>query len=352
LKAVFVVAVVALLGHVPAIGQPYPREFGPVVHMEDWPHKVPTEARERVTKVKDQIHDIVYGIAQYTNVNPIVLIRNDGRFNAAAITHDRQEFLILNLGALTVLKDRDAFAFLVAHELAHHEKRHTTEGQAVNSALVGVGQLLGIVLDALAARRGYDTGDMGSAVGRGVGTLVALKYSREQEFEADEMAIGLMTRAGFNPQGAVRLQEMMLAQQGDLSFTFFATHPPTSERLERVKQAALTIDGQAQSDGIGGSSAVARRSTPFSKLKDEVDHCNSLNLTLPALQTCLAGANSRNAPVVEAATSTTFVRDSTQILEGEIADCTKLNLSAAALRTCVSSAQARHAERSGVPTTQ
>lgn len=285
MKALGVIAVVALLSPGQAMTQPYPREFGPVIHMEDWALQAPMGVSVRINSARDRIHNVVYGIAKYTDVNPIVLIRYDRSFNAAAVSHDGQEFLLINLGTLTLLQDRDAFAYVVAHELAHHAKRHTTEGQATTSALVVLGQMLGMVVDAVAARRGYDTGSIGSTIGRGVGTVAALQYSREQEFEADEMAVRLMAQAGFDPEGAVRVQEQMLRQQGDDSFTFLSTHPPTSERLERVREAASTT-------GYG----VSEQSTAHapSDLDAEVVHCRTLKLSPEALETCISAANGRH----------------------------------------------------------
>ena len=59
-------------------------------------------------------------------------------------------------------------------------------------------------------------------------------YSRQQEDEADELGVKLAVAAGFDPAGAVRvLQRLAAADEG---FAFLSTHPPTAQRVRRLRE--------------------------------------------------------------------------------------------------------------------
>src|SRR5690606_10809011 len=68
------------------------------------------------------------------------------------------------------------------------------------------------------------------------GQLLTLKYSRGAELEADHYGMQYMSRAGYDPQGAVSLQKTFVrlseGQRSDWSSGLFASHPPSQERVD------------------------------------------------------------------------------------------------------------------------
>ena len=122
---------------------------------------------------------------------------------------------------------RDELAFIVAHEMAHVIRRHAIDRILSQRALKA------ITLASPAAR------SIAPWV-RTVGVQWLEKaYSRDQEYEADELGARLMRAAGFDPAGAVRmLQRLGALDRGGASGlgNWLSTHPPTPDRILRLRE--------------------------------------------------------------------------------------------------------------------
>lgn len=131
------------------------------------------------------------------------------------------EGLLLRIGG-----DEDMLAGVLGHEVGHVEKRHAAK-QMERTQLYGLGAA---VLEQAAG------GDVGAA-GRVAANLQLLSYSRKQEYESDDVAIRLMRRTGHNPQGLVRLLQL-LQRLGGSSQTanWMRTHPTSKARIDRVQE--------------------------------------------------------------------------------------------------------------------
>ena len=69
-------------------------------------------------------------------------------------------------------------------------------------------------------------------------TIVVNGYSREAEYAADAAAVKELTRAGYDPTALVAVLTIMEAKGKGATSGIFKTHPPTSERLAKVKALA------------------------------------------------------------------------------------------------------------------
>jgi beta-barrel assembly-enhancing protease len=121
--------------------------------------------------------------------------------------------------------DTDALAGVIAHEVGHIERRH-----AVKQVEKQMGANL--LLDLL-------TRGKTRAAGAILANLLALKYSRSDEYQADERAVINMSRAGFDPQGLVRFFQRLQQLEGrDPSKVqqWLSTHPSSSDRIRRVQR--------------------------------------------------------------------------------------------------------------------
>jgi len=75
--------------------------------------------------------------------------------------------------------------------------------------------------------------------------LITTKYGRDAERESDLYGMRYMSAAGYNPQGAVELQETFVKLSADRSSDWltglFASHPPSAERVANNKATAKTL---------------------------------------------------------------------------------------------------------------
>ena len=151
--------------------------------------------------------------------------------------------IAVNRGLLTELKSESELAAVLGHEIVHAAARHGAKAQERGTLLQG-----GLAVATIgAALGGADENVAGLLLqGAGVGAqLVQMKYGRDQELEADQYGMKYMKKAGYDPWGAVTLQEsfVRLSQEGSAKSQgflegLFATHPPSQERVERNQQTA------------------------------------------------------------------------------------------------------------------
>ncbi len=154
--------------------------------------------------------------------------------------------IAVNRGLLTELQSEAELAAVLGHEIVHAAARHGAKAQER-------GTLLQIGLAATqigAAVGGIDQNIAGLLIqGAGVGAqMVQMKYGRDQELESDHYGMKYMKLAGYDPWGAVTLQEtfVRLSHQGgekEQSWLegLFASHPPSEERVQKNQQTAAEL---------------------------------------------------------------------------------------------------------------
>lgn len=173
---------------------------------------------------------------------PDILLIAGRPANAFASIQDGKPLVAVNFGMAEMLGDDiDAWAALLGHELAHlslqhREVRHKRREDEETSS-----DLLVIAL----AIAGVPFGSM--LVDASV-ALVDRGYSRDDERDADRAGVALMVRAGFNPEGAVRMQELLARAGGSANLPFMSTHPGSEERIAAMRDLARqhAIGGEAQ----------------------------------------------------------------------------------------------------------
>ncbi len=160
------------------------------------------------------------------------------RFQMTAVTVGRPTAFALPGGFILVARslvdlcdrDKDEVAFILAHEMAHVILRHTIE------------RLLKQKIVSTAALASPGRGALAGWI-RQVGVQwLERAYSREQEYEADELGLLLSRAAGFDPAGAVRVLRRLgaLDQRPDpLGLdAYLSTHPPVEDRVLRLRRVA------------------------------------------------------------------------------------------------------------------
>jgi Zn-dependent protease with chaperone function len=170
-----------------------------------------------------------FRIARSAGIQAELLIVEGDDPNAFAGFINGRPMIAINIAMVKLIGDNiDEFAALLGHEAAHWAKGHMDASKARAGTIQGVGALVGVGLGA--------AGVPAARIITGLAAdLIEASYSRGDEREADAASIDYMLANGFDPQGAVRLQEKML-RLPRLKVPFLNTHPSGEERIENLKK--------------------------------------------------------------------------------------------------------------------
>ena len=128
----------------------------------------------------------------------------------------------------------DEIAVVLGHEIAHalreHSRAQMSQAMAAQSA-IGLGAaLFGL---------GGGSADLANA---GYEALIATRFSRSDETEADRIGLELTARAGYNPNAGVTLwQKMTQASQGGQPPEFLSSHPADANRVREIQALLPTV---------------------------------------------------------------------------------------------------------------
>jgi predicted Zn-dependent protease len=142
---------------------------------------------------------------------------------------------------LLALADNEAeLAGVIGHEIAHVTARHGARRQ---TAAVGTAVMAGVLGAVLNARTGLSGRAAGDLLNVG-GSAILAGYSRDSEYEADNLGIKAMARAGYEPQAQSELLTSLTAfskfQSGgkEAKASWFSTHPNNKARIAKAQQKA------------------------------------------------------------------------------------------------------------------
>lgn len=138
-------------------------------------------------------------------------------------------------GILEKLKlEDDEVAAIMGHEVAHALREHARE-RVGKSAATNVVIELGSAL--------FGLGNLGRGIAGLGGQLVNLRFSRDDESEADLVGIELSARAGYDPAAAVRLWEKMMTANKGAPPQWLSTHPASTTRIREIQASLPKVEG-------------------------------------------------------------------------------------------------------------
>jgi predicted Zn-dependent protease len=170
--------------------------------------------------------------------------------------------IAVNRGLLVELKSEAELAAVLGHEIVHAAARHSA--QQMSRGMLAQGGLL-------AAQVAASDSDYGGLYMAGAGLAAQLtlqKYGRDAELEADRYGIEYMKRAGYDPQGAVSLQETFVRMSGNKESSWFqglfASHPPSQERLDANRRLAAKLPpgGEMGTETYAAALAATMKAKP------------------------------------------------------------------------------------------
>ncbi len=146
-------------------------------------------------------------------------------------------YLGVNLGLVALTERPEELASVLAHELSHVSQRHIARMVSSQERLAP--WMLGaMVLGALAAGSNANLGGAALMGSQAVAAQSRLNFSRDMEREADRVAFGVLSDAGFDGHGFVTMFDKL--QQAsrlndDGAFPYLRTHPLTGERMADMR---------------------------------------------------------------------------------------------------------------------
>ncbi len=164
------------------------------------------------------------------------VVLNNSTPNAWALPGGK---IAINRGLINHLHDESELAAVLGHEIVHAAARHGA-AQMTRNMFIGAGaQLIGI------AASETEYGALANIAIQLSSSAWLAKYGRDDELESDAYGMDYMIKAGYNPQGAVRLQETFVKLNNEKNNSFlnnlFASHPPSQERVDANKQKAANL---------------------------------------------------------------------------------------------------------------
>lgn len=183
-------------------------------------------------KLLEQVGTRVADASGQTDVNWEFALLENKTPNAFVLPGGKVAF---HTGMIPLLKNEAQMAAVMGHEAGHVAAHHAAE--RVSQALAANGALL--------AARLYFGGDMDrntrnllfGALGAGVTYGILMPYSRQHEYEADQLGLKYMASAGYDPRDKAQFWQSMMQYSAGLArpMEFMSTHPADDKRLAEIQ---------------------------------------------------------------------------------------------------------------------
>lgn len=150
--------------------------------------------------------------------------------------------LVVNSGLILYCASADELAGVVAHEIAHMERRHVMKKMVKE---IGLGMLATIA-------GGKSTGEILRQVAR---TLSSTAFDREHESEADSVSVRYLQSARIDPTGLANFLFRLSGEKGDVAkeFEWLSTHPNSGDRAAAILK--LRDEGKVAAESAVSGSA-------------------------------------------------------------------------------------------------
>lgn len=132
------------------------------------------------------------------------------------------------------LETEDELAGIFGHEIGHVVARHGAERiakQELTQGLTGA---------AVVASGDYTTAHAAQVIG----SLVNMKYGRDQELESDDLGVRFMTQAGYDAEALITVMHILEESSGGQRVPEWqSTHPNPENRIGRIREAIRKYKG-------------------------------------------------------------------------------------------------------------
>jgi beta-barrel assembly-enhancing protease len=149
--------------------------------------------------------------------------------------------IFITEGLLGRLRTEGELAGVLGHEIGHVIARHSSERLAKQQLTQG---LISAVV--------VGSGDYTSAqIAQVAGSMINMKYGREDELESDALGVRIAFEAGYDPRAMAGVMEILAkASGGSQQPEFASTHPAPENRQARIKEEIAKRFPSGVPDGL------------------------------------------------------------------------------------------------------
>jgi predicted Zn-dependent protease len=172
--------------------------------------------------------------------------------------------IVVYEGLLPYTQNESALAIVLGHEIAHAVAKHSAEQMSKQIRQQYGTQIVGSILNSAV---GSGVGDLASTLAQQGFTFANLKYSRDNESEADHIGLIFAAMAGYDPQSAIPFWQRM-SQGSKNQSDFLSDHPSDAKRIAALKKEmpeALKYYKPAQSTFRVSSKSTTKKTTSSKK---------------------------------------------------------------------------------------
>ena len=145
--------------------------------------------------------------------------------------------IVVYEGMLPITQDEPSLAIVLGHEIAHAVAKHSAEQLSKQTRQQYAAQIGGSVLTSVAEAKGLggyaQLLDMVAQTGF---NFANLKYSRDNETEADRLGLIFAAMAGYDPQLAIPFWQRMAQMSTTSTSEIFSDHPSDEKRIAELQK--------------------------------------------------------------------------------------------------------------------
>ena len=141
--------------------------------------------------------------------------------------------IVVYEGLLPYTQNEASLAIVLGHEIAHAVAKHSAEQMSKQIRQQYGSQILGTVLNSAV---GSGVGDVASAIAQQGFSFANLKYSRDNESEADHIGLIFAAMAGYDPEQAIPFWQRMASGSSSNQSEIFSDHPSDAKRIAALQK--------------------------------------------------------------------------------------------------------------------
>jgi predicted Zn-dependent protease len=204
-----------------------------VQYIESRPGEFPVLDSVNYPVAYGHIHRITQNILNsgkvtYRNTFPwrVRIIHDDKTLNAFCTPGG---YIYVYTGLIKFLDNETQLAGVMGHEIAHADRRHSAKQML---QIMGLQALIQVLTDGTSQQ-----------LATLAANILALRFSRSDETDADNFSVNYLFATDYNPKGAKYFFEKIQSANESTITEFFSTHPNPGNRVENIEKTHECLGG-------------------------------------------------------------------------------------------------------------